>query len=125
MVIASFQQTLWTVQPVSSGAVRQKSLGMITCVQSKDLQLSCSLLIPYVIVIKPDKLSKVFVFCLVKINFKLLEIKQGVQVDEMIKGKENIDLIKQTSEHSRYTNNFQTCKTIDKYVWGRYLVTMI
>ena len=26
-VIASFQQTLWTVQPVSSGIVRQKSLG--------------------------------------------------------------------------------------------------
>ena len=33
MVIASFQQTLWTVQPVSSGAVRQKSLGMIICAQ--------------------------------------------------------------------------------------------
>uniref|UniRef100_X1Z8I7 Ryanodine receptor n=1 Tax=Capitella teleta TaxID=283909 RepID=X1Z8I7_CAPTE len=29
MVIASFQQTLWTVQPVSSGAVRQKSLGFV------------------------------------------------------------------------------------------------
>ncbi len=26
-MIASFQQTLWTVQPVSSGAVRQKSVG--------------------------------------------------------------------------------------------------
>ena len=30
MVIASFQQTLWTVQPVSSGAVRQKSVGGYT-----------------------------------------------------------------------------------------------
>jgi len=30
MVIASFQQTLWTVQPVSSGLVRQKSVGEFT-----------------------------------------------------------------------------------------------
>jgi len=29
LVIASFQQTIWTVQPVSSGAVRQKSLGYV------------------------------------------------------------------------------------------------
>jgi len=29
LVIASFQQTLWTVQPVSSGVVRQKSVGFV------------------------------------------------------------------------------------------------
>ncbi|CAH1792822.1 unnamed protein product, partial [Owenia fusiformis] len=28
-VIASFQQTLWTVQPVCSGAIRMKSLGYV------------------------------------------------------------------------------------------------
>lgn len=28
-VIASFQQTLWTMVPVSSGALRQKSLGQL------------------------------------------------------------------------------------------------
>lgn len=32
MVIASFQQTLWAVQPVSSGAVRQKSVGQLTSI---------------------------------------------------------------------------------------------
>lgn len=35
MVIASFQQTLWTVQPVSSGAVRQKSLGTSRAASSR------------------------------------------------------------------------------------------
>ncbi|KAI0239122.1 Ryanodine receptor [Lamellibrachia satsuma] len=29
MVMASFQQTLWAVQPVSSGAIRQKSVGFV------------------------------------------------------------------------------------------------
>jgi hypothetical protein len=29
MVIASFQQTLWSVQPVSSGTVKQKSVGKL------------------------------------------------------------------------------------------------
>ncbi len=29
LVIASFQQTLWTVQTISSGAIRQKSLGKL------------------------------------------------------------------------------------------------
>lgn len=30
MVMASFQQTLWAVQPISSGAIRQKSVGEST-----------------------------------------------------------------------------------------------